>query len=60
MPSVIVTQDSVLYADILARDGVDTGNNFNRLITNNEMGLNLITFNGDVIGEINTLKKKLI
>ena len=35
MIPTIVTVDPVLYGDILARDAVDTGNNFNPLITNN-------------------------
>jgi predicted RNA methylase len=51
---VIVTADPVLYADILARDGVDTGNSFNPLITNNGMKLLLTAGDGKPIGEINT------
>ncbi len=39
MTPVIVTADPVLYGDILARDGVDTGNNFNPFITK-DYGLN--------------------
>jgi hypothetical protein len=50
----IVTADSVLYADILARDGIDTGNNFNPLITDNKLKVSLTASNGDVIGEIST------
>ena len=51
---VIVTVDPVLYGDILARDAVDTGNNFNPFITNNKLNLVLTGSNGDVIGAINT------
>ncbi len=54
MTPVIVTADSVLYADILARDAVDTGNSFNPLITNNDFHLTLRSADGRKIGEINT------
>ncbi|WP_148298185.1 DUF6908 domain-containing protein [Synechocystis sp. PCC 7509] len=54
MTPVIVTADSVLYADILARDAVDTGNSFNPLITNNDFHLTLRSNDGRKIGEINT------
>ena len=50
----IVTADSVLYADILARDGIDTSNNFNPLITDNKLKVSLTASNRDVIGEIST------
>jgi hypothetical protein len=56
MIPIIVTADSVLYADILARDAVDTGNSFNPLITNKGLKLNLTDSNGEVIGEISTPK----
>ncbi len=59
MIPTIVTVDPVLYGDILARDGVDTGNNFNPLITNNGLKINLTASNGDVIGEINTPKNQV-
>lgn len=51
---VIVTVDPVLYADILARDGVDTGNSFNPLITNNGMEVLLTATDGQLIGKIKT------
>jgi len=54
MTPVIVTADSVLYADILVRDAVDTGNSFNPLITNNDYHLTLRSTDGRKIGEINT------
>ncbi len=58
MIPVIVTADSVLYADILARDGLDTGNSFNPLITNNDFNLALRSADGTKIGEINTPKNQ--
>lgn len=56
---VIVTADPVLYADILARDGVDTGNSFNPLITNNGMSVKLTASDGKLIGEINTPENQI-
>ena len=56
---VVVTADAVLYADILARDAVDTGNNFNPLITNNGMKMTLRSSDGEEIGEINTPKNQV-
>ncbi len=56
MIPTIVTADSVLYADILARDGVDTGNSFNPLITNNDLNISLRSTDGRQIGEIRTPK----
>lgn len=58
MVPVIVTADSVLYADILARDAVDTGNSFNPLITNNGMKVKLTASDEKLIGEINTPKNQ--
>jgi C-terminal domain on Strawberry notch homologue/P-loop containing NTP hydrolase pore-1 len=55
----IVTADSVLYGDILARDAVDTGNEFNPLITNNDFKLILRSNDGRQTGEINTAKNQL-
>lgn len=56
MIPTIVTADSVLYADILARDGIDTGNSFNPLITNNDLNISLRSTDGRQIGEIRTPK----
>ncbi|WP_148298161.1 DUF6908 domain-containing protein [Synechocystis sp. PCC 7509] len=58
MIPTIVTADSVLYGDILDRDAVDTGNNFNPLITNNEFKLTLRSNDGRQIGEIKTPKNQ--
>ena len=55
----IVTVDPVLYGDILSRDAVDTGNEFNPLITNNEYKLTLRSNDGRQIGEISTPKNQL-
>jgi hypothetical protein len=59
MVPIIVTADAVLYADILSRDAIDTGNYFNPLITNNEMKVTLTSSNGEKIGEINTPKNQI-
>ncbi|WP_146134077.1 DUF6908 domain-containing protein [Chlorogloea sp. CCALA 695] len=59
MTPVIVTADPVLYGDILARDGVDTGNNFNPFITNSKFNLKLTGANGDVISEISTPENQI-
>ena len=54
MIPVIVTVDPVLYGDILARDAVDTGTQFNPLITNNDFRLTLKSPDGRQIGQIRT------
>jgi hypothetical protein len=59
MTPVIVTADPVLYGDILARDGVDTGNNFNPFITNSKFNLKLTGAEGDVISEISTPENQI-
>jgi hypothetical protein len=59
MTPVIVTADPVLYGDILARDGVDTGNNFNPFITNSKFNLKLTGANGNVISEISTPENQI-
>ena len=53
-----MTVDPVLYGDILSRDGVDTGNEFNPLITNNEYKLTLRSNDGRQIREISTPKNQ--
>ena len=59
MTPVIVTADPVLYGDILARDGVDTGNNFNPFITNSKFNLKLTGAEGNVISEISTPENQI-